>query len=126
MFKEKPNRLEDVNIFDINPPPDPGIRKLVKVFRYLGYTTMGSCEGGLEGSRHSHPFPWVTIYGVGFESDPRHQQITAKLREFNQRSDVGWKTDWAAVQPEKAASNQGELQRLQDNADKLADFLFGE
>lgn len=124
MFKEKPTRLEDVDISDIYPPPDPEVRKLVKVLRSLGYTTMGSCEGHLQESLH--PFPWVTVFGVGCEDDRIHQQITTKLREFNQKSDVRWKTDWAAVQPEEVAINQEELQRLQDNADKLADFLFGE
>jgi len=126
MSKEGPTRLSDADISDIRPAPDQGITKLVRAIRGRGYTTMGSCEGGLGESGHPRSFPWVTVYGVGFEDDPTHQQITARLREFNQNSDVRWTNDWAAVRPEEAASNQEELRRLQASADKLADFLFDE
>lgn len=126
MFRERKTNLDDVNISDIYPPPDQGITNLVKAIRSLGHLTMGSCEGGLEGSHHIDSFPWVTVYGVGFEDVVTHQQITDILERFNKKGGVQWTTDWSTVRPEKVASNRTELKRLQASADELAMFIFDE
>ena len=116
-------KLTDVDISDIFPPPDERIVSLVKALRRRGYTTMGSCEGGKKGD-HPHPFPWVTVYGVGFDTDPTHQQLTQELVQFNRESEIKWTTRVNAIQPTKAASDQKGLSKLQGSARKLADFLF--
>lgn len=124
MAKEKLTSLDNVNISDIWPPLDSRITNLVKALRSRGYTTFGSCQGGLDGNHHNHPFPWVTVSGLIFEDDPVYKDIERKLRKFNKRSGVSWTIDQGAIQPDRPASNPQELEELQTSADNLAEFLF--
>lgn len=126
MSKERLTNLDDVDISDIWPPLDRGITKLVKAIRDRGHTTFGSCQGGLGGDGHHHPFPWVTVSGFVFEDDPAYRDIRSVLDRFNERGDVEWTIKQGAIQPKRSASNPRELEKLQASADKLADFLFSE
>lgn len=100
---------------------DPGIEKLTSVLDKLGYWTLGSCEGHLDGK--SHPYPWVTIWGL-FVDEKTIERYNKMLEQFNTTSEIKWAVKGMAVRPAIEATNAKELKRLQQSANELAAHLF--
>jgi len=133
---------------------DEKIEGLVKAINYFGIRTIWSCQGSFEKYHFPFPWVQVWLYpnidsyqaalSELLNQNPKYDFLRKRrdsklnylrkslglvqtIREYNSNNGIMWKfecDDAIYLQPEFPAKNEEELDRLQDDAQKVADFIF--
>lgn len=100
---------------------DPKIKDLVKVVNALGYRTLGSCGGHIDGT--TNPYPWITVLSLRTS-----RQLAAYVGLFNRSSEIKWTAGdifpYKGKERPYRAKTEEELLQMQQSAQNLVEFLF--
>jgi hypothetical protein len=144
-------RLEDYSSHPLGGVIDPKIVRLAKAINYFGIRTLASCQGHLDEDHCSYPWISLGIYSADINNyqqllegllnrNPenarprrieemiewlkRSMNFAQTVREYNSSNAIKWEFEHLFLRTESHAENEQQLTSLQEDADRLAEYIF--